>query len=114
MKENIIMPRKIYGDISGNKYNRLTAIRKTKKNKFNQVQWLCKCECGTLTYSTATNLARGHKKSCGCLLKENQKNNKGVSNPNFKKGYSIIRGYKFLSGIPEYPSGKVLKALLTP
>lgn len=32
--------------------------------------WKCQCDCGNITYVSATALKRGSTKSCGCLIKE--------------------------------------------
>lgn len=58
-------------DISGQKFGRLTAIRRVGTSKNRQAIWLCKCECGNETVSTSSNLIYGTMKSCGCL--KNQK-----------------------------------------
>jgi len=54
-------------DISGNKYNRLTAIRISHRNKHGFVMWECSCECGNLISVASMDLRSGHTKSCGCL-----------------------------------------------
>ncbi len=55
-------------DITGNKYGRLTAIRKTeKRNKYKQLLWECLCDCGNTHYVWVGSLTQGHVKSCGCF-----------------------------------------------
>lgn len=53
-------------DLTGQKYNRLTAIKMVERNSSNKVQWLCKCDCGNLVKVTTCHLRSGHTKSCGC------------------------------------------------
>ncbi len=67
-------------DITGQKFNRLTAIKFThKKNKI--FYWEFKCDCGNTKIIRSTAVTTGHTKSCGCLYiekaKETGKNNKG-------------------------------------
>lgn len=59
------MPNPI--DISGEKYGRLTAI---KRNGYlnGKTAWLCRCECGNEKTITLNSLRTGNTKSCGCLL----------------------------------------------
>ena len=52
-------------DITGQQFNRLTAIRHLGKSK-----WLCQCECGKQTKVTISDLIKGNIKSCGCLYDE--------------------------------------------
>jgi hypothetical protein len=60
-----------YKDISGQKFNKLTAINPTfDKGSNGSMIWNCICDCGNLTTATYSNLKRGHKKSCGCALSE--------------------------------------------
>ena len=54
-------------DLTNQKFNKLTVIRRGEKNKYNQITWLCLCECGNETYATMSELKSSHKKSCGCL-----------------------------------------------
>ena len=51
-------------DITGQKFNKLTAIRYVGGSK-----WLCRCDCGSDkdVIVTITALRSGHRKSCGCL-----------------------------------------------
>lgn len=54
-------------DLTGQRFNRLVAIKDTGKRKYSNVIWLCQCDCGNLTEVYATRLKRGLTKSCGCL-----------------------------------------------
>lgn len=56
-------------NLSGQKFNRLTAIcRDTSKAK--RVYWNCSCECGAFVSVSACDLKSGHTKSCGCFNQE--------------------------------------------
>lgn len=55
-----------FKDLSGNKFNMLSALSYSGKRKGN-ILWNCKCECGNKTTATSYELTHGAKKSCGCL-----------------------------------------------
>lgn len=57
-------------DLSGQKFNRLTALYISPESKYRRVKWFCKCDCGNDTTVQAANLKGGHVKSCGCLCRE--------------------------------------------
>ena len=60
-----------YKDISGQKFNKLMAIKPTfEKTSNGAMIWECICDCGNQTTATYSNLKRGHKKSCGCAIQE--------------------------------------------
>lgn len=59
------MPKKI--DLTGLKFNRLTVVSESSKNKFSQIVWLCICDCGKETFVATADLKAGSIKSCGCL-----------------------------------------------
>lgn len=71
-------------DLTGQKFGRLTVIRKAdyyispKGQK--QTQWLCECDCGKKLIVRTTNLKSGNSKSCGCLnieqIKKSENKNK--------------------------------------
>lgn len=56
-------------DITGQKFNRLTAIKNTgKKKKYGTSYiWLCRCDCGNMVEVPIGALSSGGTKSCGCL-----------------------------------------------
>lgn len=51
-------------DISGQKFNRLTAISRDNG------KWKCVCDCGNTVYTSVANLRNNNTKSCGCLQRE--------------------------------------------
>lgn len=55
-----------YKDLTGNKYNMLTVLRRLP-NRGNNAVWECRCDCGNITKVTSGNLKNGSVKSCGCL-----------------------------------------------
>ena len=68
-KMNKIM-RSCNNDIVGQKFDKLTAVKRAGKDKTGRALWLCKCDCGNTITATITDLRAGRKKSCGCLKKE--------------------------------------------
>lgn len=59
-------------DLTGKKFGKLTVIRKTSKDKYNHMSWLCLCDCGNTDIVLGGNLRGGYIKSCGCSTKEFQ------------------------------------------
>ena len=57
-------------DLTGQKFERLTVIRKLGSNKWGKKEWLCKCDCGNEIITITAHLRNGNTKSCGCLQKE--------------------------------------------
>ena len=58
-------------DLTGQKYNRLTVIKESpKRDSSGCVMWECQCDCGNITYASSNALRSNHKRSCGCLNKE--------------------------------------------
>jgi hypothetical protein len=58
-------------DLTGQKFGRLTAIKRYKENK--RTYWLCNCLCGQFTKVELSLLRSGQTKSCGCIVKEKAK-----------------------------------------
>lgn len=53
-------------DITGQKFNRLTVISFCKE----KMKWLCKCDCGNMTYVDGNKIRTGSTTSCGCRARE--------------------------------------------
>lgn len=60
-------------DLTGQKFGRLTAIKRDTSRK--GVYWICKCECGNTKSIKSDSLRSGTSKSCGCLQSELRTNN---------------------------------------
>lgn len=54
-------------DLYGQRFGKLTAIRKTDEKVGSKYYWLCQCDCGELTKATSNNLRSGGVRSCGCF-----------------------------------------------
>ena len=54
-------------DLTGQRFGRLTVIRRSGTGKNRQSQWFCKCDCGADVFALSHNLISGNTKSCGCL-----------------------------------------------
>lgn len=50
-------------DITGNKYGKLSVIKKSHSTKMG-MYWECQCECGEICYATQTDLNRGRRNFC--------------------------------------------------
>jgi len=56
-------------DLANKTFGRLTVLKENGK-KWNNVTWLCKCDCGNLKTVPGSMLMKGITRSCGCLAKE--------------------------------------------
>ena len=88
-------------DITGEKYNKLTAIKYVGKTKSGSAIWLWKCDCGNEKEIIADSVKTGNTKSCGCLKKEQDKNNlknniKDISN----KKFGFLTAIKYAGSCP--------------
>lgn len=59
-------------DITGQKFNHWTVLKREKNNSNGDAMWLCECDCENHTQKIVkgSSLRRGHSKSCGCIKKE--------------------------------------------
>ena len=57
-------------DLVNQRFGRLLVINKIGSNKYNNVIWLCKCDCGNCVEVTSNSLKSGKTRSCGCLKKD--------------------------------------------
>jgi len=58
-----------YSDLTGQRFGRLTVIRRVENPFDSHAAWLCKCDCGNETVVLSCNLKSGDTRSCGCLRK---------------------------------------------
>ena len=69
-------------DLTGQKFNMLTAVKLVGKSKSGAYIWLFKCDCGNEKEIRSDIVKNGNIKSCGCLrgtrwegIRKRQKNN---------------------------------------
>lgn len=51
----------------GQRFGKLTVIKRVENNRYNQVCYLCKCDCGGELITSADHLRKGNTNSCGCI-----------------------------------------------
>ena len=55
-------------DLTGQKFGKLTVIKRVEDDSEAHIKWLCECECGNFITTRGTSLRSGITKSCGCLV----------------------------------------------
>lgn len=56
-------------DLSGQKFGRLTVIKRDLTAPNGRSKWICKCDCGNVVFVLRNHLVSGGTISCGCALK---------------------------------------------
>lgn len=54
-------------DLTGQRFGKLTVIKRAPNSRTGQVKWQCECDCGTICDVRACNLLSGSAMSCGCM-----------------------------------------------
>lgn len=57
-------------DLTGQRFGRLVVIRECGRDKYGQVLWLCRCDCGNELVVRGYSLRIEETQSCGCLNRE--------------------------------------------
>lgn len=88
-------------DLTGQRFGKLTALRKTGNNQYGCPMWLFQCECGKRKELRAQEVLRSHPtKSCGCL-RANQ--HQGV----IATAYQVFRKARFSNSTHSYADGNL-------
>jgi hypothetical protein len=61
-------------DLSGEKFGKLSVIRRSGTHKFGGALWECLCDCGNTSHVRSSDLNDGTTQSCGCGWRENLRN----------------------------------------
>lgn len=80
-------------NIIGQKFGRLTVIKRVDNSKQGKSRWLCKCECGVEKIIVGGNLKNGSVQSCKCLQRERLKDAIGLI-PGLSNMRELIISYK--------------------
>ena len=70
LNSSVERSKRMFVDLKGRKFGKLTALTHVGQNKFGENLWLCRCDCGNEKTTSATMLLQGKTKSCGCLRKK--------------------------------------------
>jgi len=82
-------------DITGQKFDRLTAIRFDYIGRGGNHYWLFKCDCGNYTIASKSCVKYGTIKSCGCLNSEltiKRNTTHGMSSTRFYRIFYLMKG----------------------
>lgn len=90
-----------FQDLSGEKFGKLTVIKRIKIDKPG-VFYLCKCECGGTSIVSANNLKTGTTTSCGCIKSRGEEK---LNNLFQKYNISFVSQYSNQHFI--YPNGRL-------
>lgn len=60
-------------DLAGKRFGRLIVIERDENDKYGNLMWLCKCDCGNVVTVRGNHLKHGQTQSCGCLQAEKSK-----------------------------------------
>ena len=82
-------------DMTGERFGKVTVIKRASEYAETPVKWLCICECGKEFVTTSGRLKRGATKSCGCSRYE------FISNANRIHGMSKTRIHRTWSHMIE-------------
>lgn len=92
-------------DLTGQKFGKLTVIKRVENGKYGHSKWLCVCECGNKKEILTLNLIRNNTISCGCYNKERMKNMALKHNKSNTRLYNIfnkIKGRCYNENNPAY------------
>lgn len=59
-------------DLTGQRFGKLTALERIKREGCRGALWRCECDCGNTTEVFVSNLTRKHTTSCGCERQKGQ------------------------------------------
>ena len=95
-----------FRDLTGQRFGRLTVLKRAGSDNQNRATWLCRCDCGIEHIVSSSNLLSGKTQSCGCIHREmlasyNTKHGKGKC-----RLYGVWKNMKrrcYSPKVPQYP-----------
>lgn len=82
-------------DLTNQKFERLTALRRLGPYKHGGSLWECACDCGAITQVKNQYLTSGHTTSCGCIR------------------YEKLRASHIIHGLSDHPLHHVWRAMIS-
>lgn len=84
-------------DLTGQRFGRLTVVKRSGSTPQKLALWLCKCDCGNEKIIDGHTLRRGGSKSCGCYRTERE--SERAVKRNYKHGQRKTRLYGIWLGM---------------
>lgn len=84
----------IIKDLTGQRFGRLVVLGRNGSDKWKNVTWSCKCDCGNDVVVSGSYLRNGETKSCGCLQKEIAKKRMSTHGCTKTRLYRVWAGIK--------------------
>ena len=81
-------------DMTGQKFGKITVIKRMGSSTDNRATWECICECGTVKTIIGKELREGKIISCGCAKKERIGDMRRTHGKSQKRIYKIWQGVK--------------------
>lgn len=103
------MSKKRREDLTGQKFNMLTALEFHKKNESRKTFWYCKCDCGNIVSVRSDQLKSGNTKSCGCWKRKTDAINARKNHTHKMSGTPLYASWQrikarcFNKNSPDYP-----------
>jgi len=101
----IELPKRVR-NLSGQTFERLTALGPIERRKNGHTVYLCKCACGNTSKATCSNLKSGHTLSCGCLCRERTGNANRTHGQSHTQLYSVWMQMHQRCGLESAPNYK--------
>lgn len=84
-------------DLTGQRFGRHVAVKISGKNKWGNILWLCKCDCGKEHVVPSGKLVQKKSRSCGCLARDmriRQLEKHGITTGGKPRTFVILNGMK--------------------
>jgi hypothetical protein len=81
-------------DLTGQKFGRLTVIKRIENGLCNRTRWCCKCDCGNEVGVFSRGLISGQTNSCGCYKRQRISETKKTHGMRDEKIYQIWKAIK--------------------
>lgn len=80
-------------DLTGQRFGKLTVLRRDGSTSYGKPKWLCQCDCGNNVSVAARSLRKGETKSCGCARQDyfERRNNRGCKGNDYYRLWNAIR-----------------------
>lgn len=90
-------------DINGQRFGRLTVIKREGSNKHHAALWRCVCDCGNETVIEGFRIRNGYTRSCGCLHRDYVSENLTTHGKKHHRLWKIWTSMRYRCNTPTSP-----------